>query len=80
MKSILSLGSDWPMAELSDELKRLDFEDSLSFKNHKVATEKPDLLRSPIEKYVTHKYGVVIPLDKILRFPGLMVAPMNIMK
>ena len=80
MKSILTVGSYWPMAELSDELKRLDVEDDLSFGNHKGATEKPDLLRSLIEKDVTHGYGVVIPLDKILRDPGLLLSPMNTMK
>ena len=62
------------MAELSDELKRLDVEDDLSFGNHKGATEKPDLLRSLIEKDVTHGYGVVISLDKILIFPGLLLS------
>ena len=68
------------MAELSNKLKRLDIEYALSFRNHKGANEKPDLLRSLVEKDVTRGYGVVIPLNKILRVPGLMLALMNIMK
>ena len=68
------------MAELSNKLKRLDIEDALSFRNHKGANEKPDLLRSLVEKDVTLGYGVVIPLNKILRVPGLLLAPMKIMK
>ena len=32
-----------------------------------------------IEKDVAHGYGLVIPLSKIDRIPGVILAPMNIM-
>ena len=79
MRAILTLGSDWPMEELSSELRKCDVKDALEFGNHKGACEKPELLRKLVHKDVTHGYGLVIPLEKVLRVPDLIIAPMNIM-
>ena len=37
------------------------------------------LLRKLIDKHVVHGYGLVLPLSKIDRIPGVLLAPMNIM-
>ena len=70
MQTILTVGSDWPMIELSNKLRKLDVEEALAFVNHKGAADKPGLFRSPIETDVSHGYGVVIPLNNIKITPG----------
>ena len=77
--SLLLRGSDWPMEELSSELRKGDVQDALKFGNHKGATEKPVLLKKLVAKDVIHGYGLVLPLTKVLRIPDLLMAPMNIM-
>ena len=40
----------------------------------------PELLRKLVEKDIIHAYSLVLPLDKIIRIPDALMAPMNIMK
>ena len=54
-------------------------EEAISFGNHKGAKRNPVILRSLLEKDVTHRYGLVLPLSKFSRIPGILIAPMNIM-
>jgi len=79
MRSLLTRGSDWPMEDLDDVLRKKDVEEALEFGNHKGATENPELLKKLVNKDVTHGYGLVLPLKKVQRVPGLLMAPMNIM-
>ena len=53
--------------------------EDLSFGNHKVAVRNPISLRKLIEKDVFHVYGLVLPLSKIDKISGVLLAPMNIM-
>ena len=80
MNRILENGSNWPLSELANDARASDLEEALTFGNHKGAEEKPDLLRKLVEKDITHGYGLVLPLKKVRRIPGLLMAPMNIQK
>ena len=53
--------------------------ETLSFGNHKRAMRNPIMLRKLIEKNVVHGYGLVLPLSKTDRIPGVLLAPMNIL-
>eukprot|EP00957_Ditylum_brightwellii_P107943 8233778-Ditylum_brightwellii.AAC.1 len=52
----------------------------MQFGNHKDATSKPLLLRNLIKKDVMFAYSLILPLHKIMRIPGALLAPMNIMR
>jgi hypothetical protein len=65
---------------LSNEIRKSDLAEALTFGNHKGATSKPELLRQLIEKDVIHGFGLVIPLSTVNYIPGALLAPMNIMK
>ncbi len=57
----------------------MDLQETLQFGNHKGATSKLEILRELITEDIWHSYGLVIPLNKIERFLGAYLAPMNIM-
>jgi hypothetical protein len=54
MESILTNGSKWPLEEISEEHRKRDLNDALSFGNHKGAINKPELLKKLINKDVIH--------------------------
>ena len=78
VKSLLTNGSSWPLQELSEEDRQKDVEEALVFGNHKQAETNPDLLTSLIVDDVTHGFALPLPLEKISRIPGILIAPMNI--
>ena len=80
LKSLLTVGSKWPLDELSVEMRRSDLAEALAFGNHKGASSQPELLRQLIEKDITHGFGLVIPLSAVNCIPGALLAPMKIMK
>ena len=80
MKCILMNGSNWPLKELDNESRASDLSEALAFGNHKGATEKSKLLKQLMSKDVTHGYGLVLPLSKVTRIKGLLMALMNIQK
>ena len=80
MEKILLHGSSWTLDDLDEEEKLSDLKEALEFGNHKGATEKPELLRQLVKKDITHGYALVLPLSKITRIPGALMAPMNIQK
>ena len=80
MKLILQNGSCWPMEDLPLQEKSNDLQEALAFGNHKGATSNPEVLRDLVKKDVTFGYGLVLPLDKLDRVPGALLAPMNIMR
>ena len=80
MKSLLLNGSDWPLEELDNERRAEDVSEALTFGNHKGATSQPDLLQSLVESDVHHGYSLPLPLSKVSKIPGLLMAPMNIQK
>ena len=79
MKNILDNGSNCPLEDLEEGDRWTDMEEAISFRNHKGAERNPVLLRSLVGKDVTHRYGLVLPLSKVIRIPGILLAPMNIM-
>ena len=80
MKSILKHGSRWPLDDLNFPDRHKDLKEALEIGNHKGAEFNPKTLIDLVKKDVTHGYGLVLPLDKINRIPGALLAPMNIMR
>ena len=78
MKENLTTGAIFPLTDLDEETRLLDFQAALDRGNHKGATKKPDLLFKLVEKDVVHGYGLPLPLPKLSRIPGVVLAPMNI--
>ena len=46
MKTILEVGSDWPMEDLDPKCKSADVMKALEFGNHRGATKNPELLKN----------------------------------
>ena len=78
MKTVLSDGSSWPLAPLDDQNRLLDIDDALAFGNHKGANQQPELLLKLVSDDVTRGFALPLPLDKIRRIPGVLLAPLNI--
>ena len=68
------------MKELPMPDKLKDLEEALAFSNHKGAESNPKILKDLVKKDVTHGYGLVLPLEKLKRIPGVLLAPMNVTK
>jgi hypothetical protein len=79
MKSMLKNGSKLPLEEISEDNRKRDLDDALSFGNHKGPIVKLELLKKLINKDVIHGYSLPIPLSSVKSIPGLVMAPMNIM-
>ena len=77
-ESLLTHGSDWPLANIDDGSRAKDVSEALEFGNHKRATENPDLLTSLILDDVIHGFTLPLPLHKITRLRGILLSPMNI--
>ena len=77
-KSLLTNGSSWPLQELSEDERKRDVEEALEFGNHKQEEMNPDLLTSLIVDDVTHGFALPLPLEKISRIRGVLIAPLNI--
>ena len=80
MRSILKYGSSWSLEDLPVSKKSEDLEEALAFGNHKGAESNPKILKELVEKDVTFGYGLVLPLKELNKVPGVLLAPMNIMK
>ena len=78
LKKTLLHGSDWPLLDLDEETRLNDFESALARGNHKGAQKKPELLFDLINKDVVHGYCLPVPLSKLIRLPGAVLAPLNI--
>ena len=67
------------MEDLKEGDRRTYMEEAISFGNYKGAERNPFLLRSLVEKDVTHGCCLVLPLNKVSRIPDILLALMNIM-
>jgi hypothetical protein len=76
-KSILELGSNWPLEEISKKARKNNVLHALTFGNHKVAS--PNLLQKLISKDAKFGYSFALPLSSLTSIPGICMAPMNIM-
>ncbi len=77
-KSLLDGGSSWPLSTITEEQRIKDVEEALEFTNHKGAINNYDLLKSLIDDDVIHGYILPLPLSKLQRIPGVLLAPLNI--
>lgn len=81
MASILEVGSDCPVEDLEDSVTLRDLEEAIESRITKTQRREQELfsVARTHRKDVSHGYGLVIPLPKIMRIPGALMAPMNIM-
>ena len=80
MSTILTNGSDWPLAQIDEDMRLRDVKEALAFGNHKGASLQPDLLLELVGKDVHFGYSLPLPLNKATQIPGILIAPMNIQK
>ena len=78
MRENLATGAIFPLKELDEETRSADFQAALERGNHKGAQKKLDLLFELMTKDVIHGYGLPLPLSKLPRVPGAVLAPVNI--
>ena len=76
--SIISEGVRFPLKPLPHPVRKQDLQDALDYGNHKGARENPALLEELVNKDVTLGHSLVIPLEKVLKIDGALMAPMNI--
>ena len=79
-KNLLNNGSLWPLSKISEEHRLAAVNEAFKFGNHKGATQNQDLLKSLIEEDVTHGFILPLPLEKIKQIPGILLAPLNIVR
>eukprot|EP00957_Ditylum_brightwellii_P201783 15327214-Ditylum_brightwellii.AAC.1 len=78
--NLLVRGSLWPTEDLDEEERQKDVDEAPEFGNHKGAILKPDPLKKLTSKDAKHSYSLPLLLSKVKKIPGLMMAPMNIMR
>jgi hypothetical protein len=78
MKQVLTHGSKWPLQPLDVNDRIKDVEEALVFGNHKGAVKQQDLLVKLVTDDVIRGFALPLPLDKIARIPGVLLAPLNI--
>lgn len=77
-KTLLTHGSDWPLTPITKQEREADLEEALAFGNHKEAVKNSPLLKSLIADDVTQGFALPLPLDKLQRIKGVLLAPLNI--
>ncbi len=78
MRIMLSNGSTWPLLPLNDINRLLDIDNALAFGNHKGEDQQPELLLKLVRDDVDRGFALPLPLDKIKKIPGVLLAPLNI--
>ena len=78
INSILTVGSLWDVAPISEDLRVASVEAHLERGNHKSAEERPAILRDLLIEDVVHGFTLPVPASSILSIPGAEVAPMGI--
>jgi hypothetical protein len=78
MKTVLSKGSVWPLSTLnnSDQLK--DIDNTLRIGNHKEVNQQQELLLKLVKDNIIRGFALALPLDKIEKISGILLAPLNI--
>ena len=77
MRTVLSNRSSWPLSPLHNHNRLLDIDNALAFGNHKGAEQQPELLLKLVSN-VIRGFTLPLPLDRIQRIPGVLLAPLNI--
>ena len=63
---------------IEEKQRQQDVGEALEFGNHKQAELDPELLTSLVVDDVTHGFALPLPLEKISRIRGVLLAPLNI--
>jgi hypothetical protein len=71
-------GSTWPLSPLDESDRLKDINDTLEFGNHKGAVQQKELLLILVNNDVVRGFTLPLPLDKIKKVPGVLLAPLNI--
>jgi hypothetical protein len=78
MMTLLTDSLTWPLSPIDKHDRLLDIDDALAFGNHKGANQQPELLQELINADVTRGFALPLPLYKIKKIPGVLLAPLNI--
>ncbi len=78
MRIVLLNGSTWPLSPLGNINRLLDIDNDLAFGNHKGADQQQELLLKLVQDGVDRGFALPLPLDKIKKIPGVLLAPLNI--
>ncbi len=78
MKSILSLGLQWPLATLDKSARVKDTEKAIEFGNHKGTVPQDKLLQKLVKDDVKRSFDIPLPIEKISSIPGVLLPPLNI--
>ena len=80
LQNLLVNGSVWPLLKLNEDERQKDVDKALTFGNHKGASLRKETLRTMISEKVCHSYMLPLPLSKITKIPGILLAPLNIVR
>jgi hypothetical protein len=78
MRILLSNGSTWPLSPLDNINRLLDINNALAFGIHKGADQQPELLLKLVQDDIDRGFALPLPLIKIKKIPGILLAPLNI--
>ena len=80
LKTHLSTGIKFPLLPLSHSTRRLDLHTALDFGNHKGVDKFPTFYDKLNSTDVTNGFSIPIPKQDILRIPGALACPMNVIE
>ena len=78
LKEKLEKGSKWKFISIDDTTKKKDLVASLDWGNHKSAQIHHDFLSKAIEKEIKKGWELLIPVERALDIPNLVVSPLGV--
>ena len=78
VREILTNGVNFPVAEVSERLRRLDIEAAVKRGNHKSAIQKNDVLEKSLEKEIAKGWIVTLPVEAVRKLPDVVINPMGV--
>ncbi len=78
LKSQLTNGINYPIENLSADLRKKDVEAALEYGNHKGVGKNQEFFTSAMKNEVENGWQLIIPRDKIIQIPNAILAPMNV--
>ena len=80
LRNILKQGSNWALDPLAEDLRKKDLEASLLRGNHKSAVLQKEFLAEALAKEVAKGWMLVLPLEKAIHIPNLIISPMGVVE
>ena len=77
-EKMLTVGADYPLEPMSEEDRLQDITDAMERGNHKSAKQKHQVLETKLFDEVRHGWELPLPLDKVPRLPGSLLAPLGV--